>query len=148
MIKICDLYPWLSDEQISENESFNSSYNVDNTVKESDILLSKKLNDEADILTPVMSNGWPMSDIDAINEVQDIRLQNVLIARLQPLGNDPENNLSDDELLESVIRRNLTSSEVEDYASEYKWLKDESLRLAQEIKDNRPVESSNPPANE
>ena len=134
MIKKCDLYPWLSDDQIAENESFNSSYNVDNTVKESDILLSKKLNDEADILTPVMSNGWPMSDIDAINEVQDIRLQNVLIARLQPLGSDIPNNYTDEQLLDMVIRRNLTSQEVSDMANEYNYLRDESARLADEIR--------------
>ena len=141
-----DLYPHLSPEQVETIN--NHTVDFDSLYSESDVLNFKKLNDEANLVSPILSSGWPQSDIDAINEVTDIRLQNVLIARLQPLGNDPENNLSDDELLESVIRRNLTSSEVEDYASEYKWLKDESLRLAQEIKDNRPVESSNPPANE
>ena len=147
MIKICDLYPWLSDEQISENESFNSSYNVDNTVKESDILLSKKLNDEADVLTPVMSNGWPMSDIDAINEVQDVRLQNVLIARLQPLGSDIPNNYTDEQLLDMVIRRNLTSQEVSDMANEYNYLRDESARLADEIRISK-QQSLIPPTDE
>lgn len=134
MIKKCDLYPWLSVEQITENESFDSSYNVDNTVKESDILLSKKLNDEADILTPVMANGWPMSDIDAINEVQDVRLQNVLIARLQPQGPDVPNNYTDEQLLDMVIRRNLTSQEVSEMANEYNYLLVESARRADEIR--------------
>lgn len=142
MIKKCDLYPWLSDSEILENEKFNSSYNVDSTVKESDIILNKKLNDEADILTPVLSTGWPISDVDSINEVQDARLQNILIARLQPQGSDIPNNYTDEQLLDMVIRRNLTSQEVSEMANEYNYLSEESARLASEIQSQQTINPS------
>ena len=141
-----DLYPHLSSETV---ETINSHFiDPDSLRSGSDVLNFKKLNDDANLLTPIMSSGWPQSDIDAINEVTDIRLQNVLIARLQPLGDNPENNLSDDELIDTVIRRNLTSSEVDDYASEYKWLSEESARIANEIIDKRSTEQINSPSNE
>ena len=141
-----DLYPHLSPEEVEAIN--NHTVDFDSLYTESDVLNFKKLNDDANLLSPILSSGWPQSDIDAINEVSDIRLQNVLIARLQPLGNNPENNLSDDELIDTVIRRNLTSSEVDVYASEYKWLSEESARIANEIIDKRSTEQINSPSNE
>ena len=54
------------------------------------------------------------------------------MARLQPLGKDVQSNLTDDQLLDVVIRRNITSSEVSSYADEYNYLRDESKRLYDE----------------
>ena len=132
LIKPCDLYPHLSSEYIQENEKFSNVYDVEKTVTESDRLLHKKLNDDADLLNPVSAFGHRVSDIDAINQIEDIRLQNILMARLQPLGQDVQSNLTDEQLLDVVIRRNMTSSEVSAYADEYNYLKDESKRLYDE----------------
>ena len=112
LIKTCDLYPHLSSEYIKANENFSKDYDVNNLVTESDRLLYRNLNEEADLLTPVSAFGHRVSDIDSINLVEDIRLQNILMARLQPLGQDIQSNLSDEQLLDVVIRRNMTSSEV------------------------------------
>lgn len=132
LTKTCDLYPHLSSEYIQENELFAQSYDSSIQLTESDKLLLKKLNDEADLLNPVSAYGHRISDIDAINQIQDIRLQNVLMARLQPLGQDMRSDLTDEQLLDVVIRRNMTSSEVSAYADEYNYLKDESKRLYDE----------------
>ena len=132
LIKTCDLYPHLSNEYIQENETFSNNYDTSVTVTESDRLLHKKLNDEADLLNPVSAYGHRVSDIDAINQIEDIRLQNILMARLQPLGQDMKSDLTDEQLLDVVIRRNMTSSEVSAYADEYNYLKDESKRLYDE----------------
>ena len=132
LIKTCDLYPHLSNEYIKENETSSNNYDTSFTVTESDRLLHKNLNDEADLLNPVSAYGHRFSDIDAINQIEDIRLQNILMSRLQPLGKDVQSNLTDDQLLDVVIRRNMTSSEVSDYATEYNYLKDESKRLYDE----------------
>ena len=101
------------------------------------MLLHKKLNDEADLLNPISAYGHRVCDIDAINQIEDIRLQNILVARLQPLGKDVQSNLTDEQLLDVVIRRNITSSEVSDYATEYNYLKDESKRLYDEYLANQ-----------
>lgn len=132
LIKPCDLYPHLSSVYIQENENFSQSYDVENLVTESDRLLHKKLNNDADLLNPVSAFGHRVSDIDSINQIEDIRLQNILMARLQPLGQDVQSNLTDEQLLDVVIRRNMTSSEVSAYADEYNYLKDESKRLYDE----------------
>ena len=132
LLKPCDLYPHLSSEYIQENENFSNSYDFENTITESDRLLNKKLNDEADLLNPVSAYGHRISDIDAINQIEDIRLQNILMSRLQPLGQDVQSDLTDEQLLDVVIRRNMTSSEVSAYADEYNYLKDESKRLYDE----------------
>ena len=137
LIKTCDLYPHLSNEYIQENETFSNNYDTSVTVTESDRLLHKKLNDEADLLNPVSAYGHRVSDIDAINQIEDIRLQNILVSRLQPLGNDIKSNLTDEQLLDVVIRRNMTSSEVSAYSDEYNYLKDESKRLYNEYLANQ-----------
>ena len=132
LIKPCDLYPHLSSEYIQENENFSSSYDYEKIVTESDKLLQKKLNEDADLINPVSAYGHRVSDIDAINQIEDVRLQNILIARLQPLGQEIKSDLTDEQLLDVVIRRNMTSSEVSAYADEYNYLKDESKRLYDE----------------
>ena len=137
LIKKCDLYPHLSSEYIQENETFSFAYDYEKIVTESDRLLHKKLNDEADLLNPVTAYGHRISDIDAINQIEDIRLQNILMARLQPLGQNINSDLTDEQLLDVVIRRNMTSSEVSAYADEYNYLKDESKRLYDEYLANQ-----------
>ena len=137
LIKPCDLYPHLSSEYIQENENFSSAYDYEQIVTESDKLLHKKLNEEADLLNPISAYGHRISDIDAINQIEDIRLQNILMARLQPLGKDIQSDLTDEQLLDVVIRRNMTSSEVSAYADEYNYLKDESKRLYDEYLANQ-----------
>lgn len=132
LIKTCDLYPHLSSEYIKMNEKFSKDYDVNNLVTESDRLLYRNLNEEADLLNPVSAFGHRVSDIDSINLVEDIRLQNILMARLHPLGQDIQSNLSDEQLLDVVIRRNMTTSEVSAYADEYNYLKEESKRLYDE----------------
>ena len=132
LIKTIDLYPHLSSEYIQVNAAFSDNYDVENTITESDCLLSKKLNEDADLLNPISAYGHRVSDIDAINQVEDIRLQNILMARLQPLGKNVQSDLTDEQLLDVVIRRNMTSSEVSAYADEYNYLKDESKRLYDE----------------
>lgn len=129
--KIKALYPHLSQEAIDEMVKFHENYNYDNDT-DSDRLLSKKLNDEADMLQPVMSSGWRCTDIDSIDQIQDIRAQNILLSRLKPMGPQSENDLTDEELIENVIPRNLTSTYVQDMASEYTELKARSLALLAE----------------
>ena len=142
LIKICDLYPHLSNEYIQDNVQFSQSYDPNSLVTESDKLLIKKLNDEADLLMPISAYGHRVSDIDAINQVEDIRLQNILVARLQPLGRDVQSKLSDEQLLDVVIRRNMTSTEVSDYANEFNYLKDESKRLYDEYIANQEIQNA------
>ena len=132
LIKTCDLYPHLSNEYIQDNVQYSQSYDSSTLTTESDKLLLKKLNEEADLLNPVSAYGHRVSDIDAINQIEDIRLQNILMARFQPLGQDVQSNLTDEQLLDVVIRRNMTSSEVSAYADEYNYLKNESKRLYDE----------------
>ena len=95
-----------------------------------------------DLLNPVSAYGHRISDIDAINQIEDIRLQNILMARLQPLGKDVRSDLTDEQLLDVVIRRNMTSSEVSAYADEYNYLKDESKRLYDEFIANQEKENA------
>ena len=142
LIKTCDLYPHLSSEYIQENEKFSKTYDVEIVVTESDRLLHAKLNQDADLLNPISAYGHRVSDIDAINQIEDIRLQNILMARLQPLGQDIHTDLTDEQLLNVVIRRNMTSSEVSAYADEYNYLKDESKRLYDEYLANKEKENA------
>lgn len=128
-----DLYPHLTSDYLKENEKFNSKYNFADLASESDKINHKRLNDEADVLNPLTALGWRSSDIDSLQLVQDARLQNILIARLQPLGNEMVSNLTDEQLVETVIRRNLTSSEVSDLQNEYDYLRTESDRLYNEF---------------
>ena len=64
------------------------------------------------------------------------------MARLQPLGQDMKSDLTDEQLLDVVIRRNMTSSEVSAYADEYNYLKDESKRLYDEYIANQEKENA------
>ena len=137
------LYPHLNDEDIKNIETFNANYNIDNTITESDELLLKNLKDEADILNPVLpSTGWRASDIDALNNLTDSRLQNIIASRLTSLGSDPVHNFTDEQLLDVVIRRNLSSSQVADYAQEYQFLSAESQRILDEIKQSEQTHNS------
>ena len=136
-----DLYPHLSSAYFKENEKFNSKYNFADLASESDKLNHKRINDEADVLNPLTALGWRSSDIDSLQQVQDVRLQNILIARLQPLGTEMVSNLTDEQLVETVIRRNLTSSEVSDLQNEYEYLRSESDRIYNEFIERQQAEN-------
>jgi len=124
------LYPHLSNEDIKRSLEFDEKYDVEvSCTSESDRLLLEKNNADADLFCPVMSSGWRGSDIDSLERLHDPRLVNILNSRLQPLGVDPENTLSDDELLQLVIPRNLTSSTVGALADEYNYLRESALDL-------------------
>lgn len=136
-----DLYPHLTSAYLKENEKFTSKYNFADLASESDKINHKRLNDEADVLNPLTALGWRSSDIDSLQQVQDVRLQNILIARLQPLGTEMVSNLTDEQLVETVIRRNLTSSEVSDLQNEYDYLRSESDRLYNEFIERQQAEN-------
>ena len=124
------LYPHLSNEDIKRSLEFDEKYDVEvSCTSESDRLLLEKNNADADLFCPVMSSGWRGSDIDSLERLHDPRLVNILNSRLQPLGVDPENTLSDDELLHLVVPRNLTPSTVGAVADEYNYLRESALDL-------------------
>ena len=140
-----DLYPHLSIAYLKENDKFTAKYNFADLASDSDKLNHKRLNDEADVLNPLTALGWRSSDIDSLQAVQDVRLQNILIARLQPLGTEMVSNLTDEQLVETVIRRNLTSSEVSDLQNEYDYLRSESDRLYNEFIERQQAENDYAP---
>ena len=134
LINSRDLFPHLDENFFIDNDSFVESYDIEATITDSDRLLHEKLNTEADIIMPVTALGYRMSDIDSINQIEDARLQNILIARLQPTSDIvPGSLLNDEQLVDTVIKRNLSSSEISSYSDEYEYLSNESKRLAAEL---------------
>ena len=117
------LYPHLDDEIIEASQKFDSLYDVESLTTESDRLLLERNNADADLFCPVLSSGWRGSDIDALETVNDVRISNILNSRLKPLGVDIDSDLTDDELIDSVIPRNLMSSTVGSLAAEFSYLR-------------------------
>ena len=139
-LSLKDLYPHLSSDELQHSVDFDDKYDVESScTSESDRLLLEKNNADADLFCPVMSSGWRGSDIDSLERLHDPRLINILNSRLQPTGVDPENTLSDDELLELVIPRNLTSSTVGALADEYNYLRESALDLIAKQSEQGPI---------
>ena len=119
MLYVKSLYPYLTDEYIKENQQFNSTYDVANNITDVDILLQKQLNDDADLLLPIDSTGWRISDIEAVNTATDPRYQNILLQRFKQLGVNPDTTgLSDEQLLQLVVSRNLSNTDLSAMAQE------------------------------
>lgn len=136
------IYPHLSQMQIDEIELFNKNYSYDKNVTQSDKLLEKKLNQEADVIQPIMSSGWRCSDIESLESVQDIRVQNIIASRLVPTGDlINTEGMTDEQLIDNVIPRNLLSSTVSAYADEANYLKQRALDLIAEQKSSSEVSS-------
>ena len=71
----------------------------------------ENLQKDADLFTPVCSTGWRQSDIDTFNQTDDSRVQNMIAARNRALGTNPDtSHLSDEQISEMVIHRNLNMS--------------------------------------
>ena len=90
-----------------------SKYSPEST--DSVVALTKKLNDDADIYCPVGSSGWRQSDIEILKRVDDVRVQSVLLSRLKSDLSSPSvdtSKLSDDEIAETAIPRNLNFSDM------------------------------------
>lgn len=135
MLTVKSLYPHLNDAYIKQNQKFCDKYSHADTQTESDRLLVRKLNEEADVVSPVMSNGWRINDIDAINKCNDPRLYNILLSRLVSQNADDINHgLSDDELLARVVPRNLMASEVNALAAESVELTEKAKQAFEEMR--------------
>lgn len=75
----------------------------------------KKINDDADIYTPVGSTGWRNSDVDTLKRVDDVRVQNVILSRMQSspqAGTIDTSSLSDEQIASLALPRNLNMSDM------------------------------------
>lgn len=130
MLTTKSLYPHLSEAYLQQNESFNNSYNVSDNYTESDKLLHQKLSEELDLLTPILNTtGWRQNEIDALSNITDPYIANILASRMKTLNMGNPNNYTDEQLVEMAIPRNLTSSEISNYAYEANELKQSCLEL-------------------
>lgn len=141
MLHPYSLYPHLTQDEIDQIIENNKNYDISKNVTESDKLLSQKINEEADLLQPVMSSGWRCSDIDSLSMRLDVRAQNIILSRMKAIPTPTsDNSLTDEQLVESVIPRNLMSSEVSNFATEAITLK-ENLELAlKQFRENESLE--------
>lgn len=75
----------------------------------------KKINDDADIYTPVGASGWRNSDVDTLKRVDDVRVQNVILSRMQAssqAGTIDTSSLSDEQIASLALPRNLNMSDM------------------------------------
>lgn len=75
----------------------------------------KKINDDADIYTPVGASGWRNSDVDTLKRVDDVRVQNVILSRMQSspqAGTIDTSSLSDEQIASLALPRNLNMSDM------------------------------------
>lgn len=75
----------------------------------------KKINDDADIYTPVGGSGWRNSDVDTLKRVDDVRVQNVILSRMQSspqAGTIDTSSLSDEQIASLALPRNLNMSDM------------------------------------
>lgn len=143
MLHPYSLYPHLTHEEIDQIIANNMNYDGHVKITKSDELLQAKLNEEGDMLQPIMSSGWRCSDIDSLDMQQDVRAQNILLSRMkQQQVPDSDTILSDDELIETVIPRNLMSSEISNYASEAIQLKENLTIALEKIKTEQSEQST------
>lgn len=143
MLTVQGLFPHLDDKYLTENQKFNDKYNYDNYVTESDKLLSKKLNEEANIIQPILpSTGWRQSDVDSLNNVTDVRIQNIMLSRMKYIEAPNAEGLTDEQLIDNAIPRNLMSSEIGDYANEAIQLKQDVLSMIKTLQDSTAISTT------
>lgn len=83
-ISVYDLYSHLTVNTVSKCIDRSDSYQK-NLQIEADKLYLEDLNNDADLLLPVMSNGHRMNDVDSIKTLTNPVARDILVSRLQPL---------------------------------------------------------------
>lgn len=108
----------LSDDDfkfVELNQSVYDSFYESKDSKESGDSYVSKLTKEADVACPVMESGWRQTDIDTMLKSNDQRLINSIAAHLSspPIQSMNTEGLTDEQVAESSIPRNLDMSDLE-----------------------------------
>ena len=126
MLTVKSLYPHLSEDVINSNIEFCENYKFDYQTDD-DVMYLQTINEEADMLTPVLSSGWRMSDIDSINSTSNPVVRDMLLSRMQHTG--PAYNLneglSDEEIADNVVSKYTSLSDIDSAHSVYNSLREE-----------------------
>ena len=126
MLTVKSLYPHLSEDAINSNKEFCENYKFDYQTDD-DVMYLQAINEEADMLTPVLSSGWRMSDIDAINSTSNPLVRDMLLSRMQRTGSSDNLNegLSDEEIADNVVSKYTSLSDIDSAHSDYNTLREE-----------------------
>ena len=126
MLTVKSLYPHLSEDDINSNKEFCENYKFDYQTDD-DVMYLQTINDEADMLTPVLSTGWRMSDIDAINSTNNPLVRDMLLARMarSSSADDINQGLSDEEIADNVVSKYTSLSDIDSAHSDYNSLREE-----------------------
>ena len=126
MLTVKSLYPHLSEDVINSNKEFCENYKFDYQTDD-DVMYLQTINEEADMLTPVLSSGWRMSDIDSINSTSNPLVRDMLLSRMQRTGSADNLNegLSDDEIADNVVSKYTSLSDIDSAHSVYNTLREE-----------------------
>lgn len=113
MLKPTSIYFWLSSAKVQEAQSFDKEY-TQNFGTEEDKEIFDKINAEADILTPVNSDGWRTNDIDAYNDCTNPVALNILGKRLSPIPTPQSNDLvlSDSQIASNIVNSQFTRGDI------------------------------------
>lgn len=108
-----DIYHHLPSSKVDKAIEFTQSY-PSSRQTEADIMYLTKINEDADLLLPVMSDGKRITDIDSLSQISNPVARDMLLSRMVPNGsNDLDNSgLSDDQIAENVIPKDSTFSDV------------------------------------
>lgn len=144
MLTVNSLYPHLTEDAINSNKEFCENYKFDYQTDD-DVMYLQTINEEVDMLTPVLSSGWRMSDIDAINSTSNPLVRDMLLSRMKPSGSSDNINegLSDEEIADNVVSKYTSLSDIDSAHSDYTTLREEM--------ENAPVDESSvdvPPVTE
>ena len=116
-------------EIVKSNQSIYSSHYESPESIEAGKQYVASLNQQMDVVCPVMESGWRQSDIETMNKSNDQRLINSIAGNLSSphIQTMSTEGLTDEQVADSSIPRNLDMSDLE--------------RLQDSIKPESPVES-------
>lgn len=108
----------LSDEDfaiVESNQSIYSSHYESPESIEAGKQYVDSLNQQMDVICPVMESGWRQTDIETMNNSNDQRLINSIAGNLSSphIQSMSTEGLSDEQIAESSIPRNLDMSDLE-----------------------------------
>lgn len=129
-LSVYDVYGHLPKRKIDEVIEFNANYPRDRQ-DDNDLVYLKKLNDDADLLMPVNSDGRRINDIDAMNDITNPLARDILISRMKSNGSQPFDNygLSDEEIANNVVPKDSTFSDTYNMVNELNEYVNEGAEL-------------------
>ncbi|QCS37118.1 hypothetical protein [Tortoise microvirus 56] len=134
------LCPWITDRSVFTSKP--AEPRIDDVEK----IMVAKIQSDCDMTNPVSSSGWRMNDLDVMQATGDQRLQNLLIARAQDtsLNNYLPEGLSDEDLADSVIPRNLDISTLNSLSNELDFIREHVRQSKSRVDTPTPISGSSP----